>query len=176
MDREARPAAERVEGSYPGRAMQLPGATMDRVLDGWPVARLATVAHNGAPHIVPIVFARVQGRIWSPVDGKPKAGGQLARIENIRSRPEVSLLLDDYLDDWTELWWLRVDGRASVRTPADPEKDREVAPALAALRRKYPQYESVALLGQPPTLIVIEVAALRSWCVSADVLPRLSGS
>jgi nitroimidazol reductase NimA-like FMN-containing flavoprotein (pyridoxamine 5'-phosphate oxidase superfamily) len=39
--------------------MQLPSATIESLLETWPVARLATLTPEGRPHQVPIVFARV---------------------------------------------------------------------------------------------------------------------
>jgi hypothetical protein len=47
---------------------------------------------------VPIVFARAGGALWSPIDGKLKAGGGLARVRNIERDPRVALLLDHYAD------------------------------------------------------------------------------
>ncbi len=79
-----------------------PDAIRDR-LDRWPVARLATIGAGGRPHQVPIVFARVGECMWSPVDGKPKSGKGLVRVRNLRAHPNVSLLLDEYTNDWTRL-------------------------------------------------------------------------
>ncbi len=152
--------------------MELPGPLSERLLDTWPVARLATLGPDGAPHQVPIVFARRGATLYSPVDGKPKRGGELARIRNARRDPRVSLLLDEYHGDWQRLWWLRVAGEARVVEPADPELDREVADAVAALRAKYPQYERVPVLGPAPVLLAIRVLAQRSWCASPDHLPN----
>ena len=153
--------------------MQLPDGAVELILEEWPVASLATVSERGRPHIVPIVFVRVAGRIWSPIDGKPKVGGELARIQNVRRDPWISLLFDHYEEDWTRLWWLRVDGEAEVLTPADPGADPGVAAALAALRRKYAQYEGVPLLDPSATLLRIRVGSHRSWCASAAAVNAL---
>ena len=155
--------------------MELPAAQAERLLDAWPVARLATVGPDGAPHQVPVVFARCGSVLYSPIDGKPKRGGELVRIRNARHEPRVSVLLDEYREDWQCLWWLRVDGEARVIEPADAERDREVADALAALRAKYPQYEHVAVLGPAPVLLAIRARATRSWCASPDHLPSEAG-
>jgi PPOX class probable F420-dependent enzyme len=145
--------------------MQLPPDAVERVLDTWPVARLATRAPSG-PHQVPVVFARSAGLLWTPVDGKPKGAGELARVRHVRAHPEVSLLLDHYDEDWERLWWLRVDGLARVVQPADPEGDPEVSAAVAALRAKYPQYQRLPVLREPPTLLRVRPRALRSWCAA----------
>lgn len=138
---------------------------IDELLDSWPVARLATQGEEG-PRQVPVVFActREPGPVlWSPVDGKPKSGRELARVRDLRARPRASLLLDAYDDDWSRLWWLRIDVEARVIRPADPRGDARVAAALDALQRKYPQYASVPVLGDPPTLIELRPRAMRSW-------------
>jgi PPOX class probable F420-dependent enzyme len=153
--------------------MKLPDEAIEWILDQWPVARLATLGRERQPHLVPIVFARVAARIWSPVDGKPKAGTELTRIRNVRRNQRISLLFDHYDHDWTRLWWVRADGEAEVRTPADPEADPEVEAALAAFHQKYRQYDGVSLLRQSPTLLVIDVKTLRSWCASAAAIDSL---
>ncbi|HEV8172112.1 MAG TPA: TIGR03668 family PPOX class F420-dependent oxidoreductase [Actinoplanes sp.] len=115
------------------------------------VARLATVDPDGAPHLVPIVFALVGDVIHSAVDAKPKRHSRLRRLANIAHEPRVSVLADHYDDDWTALWWIRADGVATV-LDASPE-------GLAALARKYPQY----LVAPPPgPFLSIEV---RRWSV-----------
>lgn len=143
--------------------MDLPPEALERMLDTWPSARLATSGPRG-PHLVPVVFARAGGRLFTPVDGKPKRGGELARVRHVRADSRVSLLLDHYQDDWNRLWWLRVDGFARVLQPAHPAADPEVAAAVAALRAKYPQYQTVPVLGEPPTLLRIAPDRVRSWC------------
>jgi PPOX class probable F420-dependent enzyme len=140
-------------------AMALPEAEVERLLDAWPIARLATLAADGAPHVVPIVFARAGGALWSPIDGKPKRGGELARVRNVARDPRVALLLDRYDDDWTQLWWIRVEGRAALHG-AD-------AAAEAALRGKYPQYRDVPLYAAEPRLLRIEVARVLTWSASS---------
>jgi len=138
-------------------------------LDRWPVARLATIGAGGRPHQVPIVFARVSECLWSPVDGKPKAGGELARVRNIRERPDVGLLLDEYTSDWNLLWWIRIEGTGRVVRPEAPQEDASFLAALEALREKYPQYEEVPLVQTPPTLLAFDSLHIRSWCASSSV-------
>jgi PPOX class probable F420-dependent enzyme len=132
------------------------------LLDSHPVARLATIGPNAKSHQVPIVFARVAGRLWSPVDGKSKSGGELRRLENIRGNSDVSLLLDHYEDSWAELWWIRVDGTARIVT-AVSEQDPGVSDVAEALLRKYPQYKKTPMFRDPPTLISIEPVTIVSW-------------
>jgi PPOX class probable F420-dependent enzyme len=133
---------------------------IEGLLRSWPVARLATVAPGGRPHAVPIVFAWHAGALWSPVDGKPKRGGRLARLRNVESEPRVAVLLDHYAADWRRLWWIRVDGRAALVAGDEA--------AEAALREKYPQYQGgVPLHAGPPLLIRVEPERTTSWCAEA---------
>ena len=117
----------------------------------YPVARLATL--DGArPHIVPVVFCAVGGRLYIPIDGKPKSGRPLRRLANIAANPAVSLPIDHYASDWSRLSWVRVDGDAAV-VPTSPA-------AAAALRAKYPQYETTDLGTE---CIRIAVRTVRTW-------------
>jgi PPOX class probable F420-dependent enzyme len=103
------------------------------------VARLATVRPDGSPHLIPVCFALAGETIYTAVDHKPKATADLARLRHIAAEPRVALLADRYEDDWSRLWWVRVDGDASVvSTP------REREGALAALAAAYPHYAARA--------------------------------
>jgi PPOX class probable F420-dependent enzyme len=125
------------------------------------VARLATITTDGLPHLVPVVFAldtdSRDGRdvVYTAVDAKPKSTRRLRRLANIRSNPRVSLLVDHYADDWTRLWWVRVDGVAAVH-----EDGAALATGYRLLRAKYPQYESVSLDGP---VIAVTVRRWSSW-------------
>lgn len=113
------------------------------------VAHLATVTPDGAPHLVPIVFALVDDVIHTAVDGKPKRHANLRRLANIAHEPRVSVLADFYDDDWSRLWWVRADGIATIG--ADPE------PGLIA---RYPQY---AQSPPPGPFIRIRVTGWHTW-------------
>ena len=147
--------------------MRIPGDVVDRILDSWPIARLVTLGPEGAPHPVPIVFVRHGGRIWSPVDAKPKRSADLGRIRNVESDPRVSLLLDHYDADWSRLWWMRIDGRAQAVRPSGPD-DPDVAPVVEALRRKYPPYTTVPVLIEPATLLAVDPAKITTWCAGLE--------
>jgi len=101
------------------------------------VARLATAAPDGRPHVVPIVFAVAGHDVYSIVDAKPKRSPRLKRLVNIESNPRASILVDHYDEDWRQLWWVRADGPARVEHDGT-ERDR----AVELLREKYPQYET----------------------------------
>jgi PPOX class probable F420-dependent enzyme len=124
------------------------------------VGRLATVDADGRPHLVPICFALEGDTLYSAVDEKPKRSKRLKRLENIRRHPEVSVLVDHYEEDWSRLWWVRLDGTARVLDHG-PEREH----ALALLRGKYQQYRA-----EPPTgvVIAVRVERWRGWSSTAS--------
>lgn len=152
--------------------MKLPEDCVEALLRRWPVARLATL-DEGRVHLVPIVFAWWEGALWSPIDGKPKRGGELQRVRNVRREPRVTVLLDRYDADWSRLWWLRLEGRAEVVTTEAPEHDPRFAEPAARLRAKYPQYRSTPLFRGDPTLLRVHVERRVTWCASEAVIAEL---
>ena len=143
--------------------LDLDSAAITELLATWPVGRLAMVsADEGGPWVTPVVFAPVRGSVWTPIDGKPKTGGPLARIANAAADPRAALLLDEYSEDWSRLWWVRVDGTVRVHR-LGPEPEGAAAGAIAVLRAKYPQYRDVPLFSGPPTLLELTVARTRGW-------------
>lgn len=116
------------------------------------VARLATLRADGSPRLVPVTFALVDGLVCSAVDEvKPKTTTRLARLADVARDPRVGLVVDHYADDWSALWWVRVDGTATVHR-AGGLRDR----ALAALVGKYRPYADA-----PPDGPVLVVAPVR---------------
>lgn len=124
------------------------------------MGRLATLDADGRPNLVPVVYARIGEELWSPIDGKPKRGGELARVRNIRRDPRVTLLIDHWSEDWQRLWWLRIRGEARV------EPASSAPAALAALTAKYPQYATVPTSDGSDRLLAIRIDSQTSWCAS----------
>ena len=145
----------------------LPTAAVEERLQRWPVARLATLRGDGSPHLVPVVFAYSDGALWIPDDGKAKRPVELERIRNLREDPRVSLILDEYRDDWTALWWIRIDGSAQLCAVVDDAADPS-ARARDALLAKYPQYRELPLFRGDPQLIRIDPERRNSWCFDAS--------
>lgn len=119
------------------------------------VARLATADAEGVPHVVPVTFALDDGRIVTAVDAKPKRDAHLRRLTNIATSPRVSLLVDEYDEDWDRLWWARADGIARI-----VHDGPDLARALTLLRERYVQYTTVALIGPA---VVVEVERWLGW-------------
>lgn len=119
------------------------------------MARLATVDADGRPHLVPVTFVLLGEVVYTAVDEKPKRSTRLRRVANIEATGRACLLVDEYHEDWSALWWVRLDGKARVVT--DPA---EVDRALAALTAKYPQYEP-----QPPRgpVLALDITNWAAW-------------
>jgi PPOX class probable F420-dependent enzyme len=132
-----------------------PAEARDRFMRS-PVLRLATAGAHGQPHLVPCTFAvDGLGRIVIGIDDKPKSSANLRRLQNISENPRVSLLVDHYADDWTQLWWVRADGTAAIE-----RSSAEYAEHCALLRGRYPQYNGQVLDGP---VIVVMVESWTGW-------------
>src|SRR5207245_7027350 len=122
----------------PRKAQQLSDALRTK-LEEARVGRLATLDAQRKPHIVPVCFVYHGSVFYTAVDRKPKrvAPGKLARLRNIQTMPQVALVIDQYDEDWTQLWYILVRGKARlVRKSAHEER----AKAIHQLRAKYQQY------------------------------------
>ena len=134
---------------------EMENATMRRLVGEARVARLASVRPDGRPHVIPCCFAIEGDTVYSAVDAKPKSTLELRRLENVRLTPAVALLIDRYTEDWTALWWVRLDGTAQVIESGDGRDH-----ALERLREKYEQYRR-----EPPPgpVIMMDVTRWRAW-------------
>ncbi len=126
-------------------------------------AALATIDPHGRPRLVPVCFVLDPGGavIHTALDDKPKRVDdvrQLARVRDLLARPDVTILVDRWDEDWARLAWLRVGGRAAL---LEPTQTNDHARVVAALREKYPQYADHALEVRP--LIRIAVERVTSW-------------
>ncbi len=119
------------------------------------VGRLATAGTDGRPHVVPITFAFDGESLFFAVDAKPKRTTDLKRLRNIAANPAVSVLVDHYEDDWTRLWWVRVDGTARIV--------EDTAPALEVLARKYEQYRRTR---PPGPVVAISIDRMTGWAAA----------
>lgn len=119
------------------------------------VARLATVTPEGQPHLVPCCFTLEGDTAYSAVDAKPKSSLALRRLRNLAANPAASLLVDYYGEDWSTLWWVRVDGTARVL-----DGGNEAAQAVVALRRKYLQYAKIPIVGP---VIALDITRWAGW-------------
>lgn len=129
-------------------------------LDGHRVAHLATADAAGAPHVVPLCYARLDERLYFVADDKPKRHGPraLRRLANIDANPRVALVVDDYDDDWSRLAYLLLHLDAARVTT-----DAEYADALAALRARYAPYRAMPLARATHPMIRLVPRAWHLW-------------
>lgn len=137
-----------------------PSRKQREILESGRVARMATVDQAGKPHVIPVCYAYVSGLIYTPIDKKPKsvAVNTLVRIKNIRSNPHVSLIIDEYYEDWSRLYFLKISGLASLMQKGD-----EYENSLMSLCEKYSQYREMDLLNLGLPLIKILPERIVSW-------------
>ena len=111
---------------------------------------LRVLARNCARHYsrpAAALVRRVAGSLLESND----AARRLQRLANVEANPHASLLADHYEDDWTRLWWVRVDGTARVTDDAR---------ALDLLQRRYTQYADNRPAGP---VIALAVARISGW-------------
>lgn len=116
--------------------------------------------------VIPVCFVLLGDTLYQAIDAKPKSvtPARLRRVRNIQANPNASLVIDHYVEDWRRLWWVLLHGRA--RLVADgPEHHR----AIAALRRKYPQYRTTTPLTADALVIALDVRRLQHWQASRPV-------
>lgn len=119
---------------------------------------MTTSNKDGSPHAVPVVFAVAEDEIISPIDHKPKTGVVMTRVKNLGRDDRITLLIDHWDEDWTQLLWLMVRGTAVVDEHASIE-------LMRALNARYPQYEPDE---RHDALIRIHPTRMSWWAWSED--------
>jgi PPOX class probable F420-dependent enzyme len=122
------------------------------------VGRLATADAAGRPLVVPVCYAFDGVRCYSAVDAKPKRTRNLRRLSNIAENPAVSLVVDRWDEDWSQLCWVIVEGRAEVLTSG-----AEFSRAIDLLVAKYPQYQVLPLDRAGGAVVAITPERLLAW-------------
>jgi PPOX class probable F420-dependent enzyme len=119
------------------------------------VGRFASVTPEGRPHVVAVTFAVIDGHLVHMIDNKPKTTRLLQRLKNVEARPEASLLVDHYDEDWSNLWWVRAEGRVGIENEGIRWQS-----AREALGYKYAQYRE-----SPPAgpAIFLSIDRLTHW-------------
>jgi PPOX class probable F420-dependent enzyme len=129
--------------------------TMRERLADASVAHLATAGADARPHLVPITFAIDGDKLYFAVDAKPKRTTELQRLKNVAANPAVAVLVDHYEEDWSKLWWVRVDGTARVvNDHAEAER------ALDLLAERYRQYQVTRPVGP---VVAISIDRISGW-------------
>jgi PPOX class probable F420-dependent enzyme len=119
------------------------------IIDKATVARLATVDSECKPHLIPVVFVFDNDYYFIPIDKKTKRSGpeNLKRVKNIQQNPNVALLIDEYDEDWRKLYFIMIQGKASIIGSKELEQNELVLleKALKLLFSKYAQYQEIGI-------------------------------
>jgi PPOX class probable F420-dependent enzyme len=112
------------------------------------------------PALIPVCFVLLGETVYHAIDAKPKSlpASRLRRVANIRANPNAALLVDHYDEDWRRLWYVLVRGTARLL-----QGGAEHRRAVAALRRKYPQYRTTLPLAADALVIALDVAHVTRW-------------
>ena len=115
------------------------------------VARLATVDQECKPHVIPVVFVLDNDHncYFIPIDEKTKRARpeNLKRVKNIQENPNVALLIDEYNEDWTKLYFIMIRGKASIVGGKKLEQNEMslLRKAHYLLYHKYNQYQTTGV-------------------------------
>ncbi len=122
------------------------------------VGRLATADARGNPHVVPVCFAIESGTLYVTIDEKPKRASArpLKRLRNMLDNPSVAFVADRYDEDWRQLGWVMLRGRADILADGS-EHDR----AQVLLRERYAQYRAMQLSELP--VIALRIERVTAW-------------
>ena len=115
------------------------------------LARLATVDRECKPHVIPVVFVLDNDHncYFIPIDDKTKQGRpeNLKRVKNIQENPNVALLIDEYNEDWTKLYFIMIRGKGSILGGKKLEQNEMplLKKAHGLLYDKYNQYQTTGI-------------------------------
>lgn len=119
------------------------------IIDRTPVCRIATVRPDGEPHVIPVCPVFDGEAIYVDV------GDRSATASGVRDSGRVTVLIDEYDDDWSKLRAVLLKCRA--RELSGDEKDG----AWERIREKFPQYSSVNW--EPRLTLALEPYDWREW-------------
>jgi nitroimidazol reductase NimA-like FMN-containing flavoprotein (pyridoxamine 5'-phosphate oxidase superfamily) len=120
------------------------------------VCRVATAGAAGVPHVVPVCHVLADGKLYFASETGAR------KIRNLRENPHLTVTIDLYSDDWSNLKGVMIQGTATLigRSP----RFRKIRRLLYA---KYPQYPEMSAIGERDSVIV-EVTPRRAFSWGMD--------
>lgn len=109
------------------------------------VCRVATAGTEGRPHLVPVCHVLAGEKIYFG------SGDDARKVKNLRENPQITITVDLYSDDWSQLRGVMVQGTARLI-----ERGPRFKQARARLYAKYSQYAKEAAIS-PSDSVVVEV-------------------
>lgn len=107
------------------------------------VARLATLSEEGRIHVVPVCYTYDGKSIFIGTSLNSK------KVKNLRRNSNAALIIDRYVEDWSKLKGVMIQGRATI-----VEAGREFEEARRLLYKKYPQYEEQAPIKEGESAVI----------------------
>jgi PPOX class probable F420-dependent enzyme len=125
------------------------------------VGHLATADRGAAPHVVPVCYAIFNETLYVTIDAKPKRNlrAPLKRLKNIAQNPAVAVVVDRYEEDWGQLGWVMLRGRAEILNDGS-EHDG----AQALLRSRYPQLATMQIAELPVSPCALQTSRAGVTC------------
>ena len=122
------------------------------------VARVGTLDQRGSLHLVPVVYA-VDGDTWySPSDAGPRP---VKRLRNVLADPRAAILIDDYDEVWSRVWWVRLRGPGRmIEATAEGERARRL------LGAKYPQFAEAPAASLAGPVMAVDIQEWAGWAYS----------
>jgi PPOX class probable F420-dependent enzyme len=121
--------------------------------------RVGTIDEQGRVHLVPVTFVVDVGTWYSPSDAGPRPA---KRMRNLRADPRVTILIDSYAEDWSQVWWVRLRGHGRVvGSWSEHEHARDL------LNEKYPQFAGAPSEEGAGPVMAVDVEEWSGWAYSA---------
>ncbi len=123
------------------------------------VARVGTLNQDGSVHLVPVVYV-VDGDTWySPSDPGPRP---VKRLRNVIADSRATILIDDYDEVWSRVWWVRLRGLGRmVESAAESNRARRL------MGEKYPQFAGGSESGTAGPVMAIDIREWSGWAYSS---------
>jgi nitroimidazol reductase NimA-like FMN-containing flavoprotein (pyridoxamine 5'-phosphate oxidase superfamily) len=114
-----------------------------------PVCRIATVRPDGTPHVIPVCPVFDGANFYIDLDPEGVSA------EGVRANGRVTVLVDEYHDDWKQL-------RAVIlRTTAEVIEGEWQVIAWAMIREKFPQSEEIEW--NPRMTLALSIEGWTQW-------------
>ena len=126
-------------------------SSLAKLIESERVCRVATASAAGVPHVVPVCHVLDDGKLYFASE----IGAR--KVRNLRENPRVTVTIDLYSDDWSNLKGVMIQGTATL--VAKSPRFRKIRRLLYA---KYPQYPDMSAIGERDSLIV-EVTPRRAF-------------
>ena len=120
------------------------------------VCRVATAGSEGRPHLVPVCHVLAGDKIYFG------SGDDARKVKNLKDNPQITVTIDLYSDDWSQLRGVMVQGTARLI-----ERGPRFNQARSRLYAKYPQYAKEAAIS-PSDSVVVEITPTHVFAWGLD--------